>query len=167
MNLKLKRDITSINPPAPNQLEVGELVINSKTGKLYTKLIDGTIVEFISRQVCYMPIPTIVFDDISNFCCAQPDTFSVKVRGLEASNTQYTFNVVELTDNNAVFSTDSVSYNNYTDSGGGKAYNEAIIPVTGTILGSDSITILKFSVLLNNQVITEKTVSICCKNCPN
>ena len=69
MKLYLKRDETSANNPDIGQVDIGELVMNSKTGRLYTKLTDGSLVEFIGQKVCYGPIPDIQFRDISNFCC--------------------------------------------------------------------------------------------------
>lgn len=162
MSLKLKRDETSTNPPAANQLEVGELVMNSKTGKLYTKLSSGIVVEFVGRQVCYAPVPTISFDDVSNFCC-NGDSLSVKIRGLQASNTDYVFDVEELTNNNSTFTISDIGYNNYTENG--QTFGEAIVVVSAEINGTDPITLMKFSVTLDNNYLTEKVVSICCKNC--
>jgi len=162
MNLKLKRDETSINPPAADQLEVGELVMNSKTGKLYSKLSTGVVVEWASRQVCYAPVPVITFDDLTKFCC-YGDTLSVKVNGLEASKTDYTFSIEELTNNGATFATTTPSYNNYTSNG--QTFGEATIPISGNISGPDAISLIKFTLSLNNEPITEKTASICCKNC--
>ena len=43
-NFKIKRDITTSNPPAANQLEIGELVMNATTGIIYSKLTNGLIV---------------------------------------------------------------------------------------------------------------------------
>ena len=162
MSLKLKRDETSTNPPASGQLEVGELVMNSKTGKLYTKLSSGVIVEFVGRQVCYSAVPIIDFDDVSHFCC-YGDTLSVKVNRLEASNTNYVFSVEELTDNGGIFNITTPAYNNYTENG--QTFEEATVPLSGVIIGSDPISIIKFIVSLDNHAVTEKTVSICCKNC--
>jgi hypothetical protein len=162
MSLKLKRDETSTNPPAPNQLEVGELVMNSKTGKLYTKLSNGIVFEFAGRQVCYAPVPIITFDDVTNFCC-NGDSLSIKIKGLQASNTSYVFNIDELTNNSSVFSIADVGYDNYTENG--QTFGEATVVVSVEINGSDPITIFKFSVELDNSYLTEKTISICCKNC--
>ena len=61
MKLLLKRDITEEGFPAQDQIDVGELVINSVTGRLYTKLVDGSVVEFISQKICFDPIPEILF----------------------------------------------------------------------------------------------------------
>lgn len=162
MSLKLKRDESSTNPPAPNQLEIGELVMNSKTGKLYTKLSSGIVVEFAGRQVCYAPVPMIAFDDVSNFCC-NGDSLSVRVKGLQASNTNYTFVITELTNNSSMFTITDVAYNNYTDNG--QAYGEATVLISAEIDGADPISLMKFTVELNNQQLTEKVISICCKNC--
>ena len=61
MKLFLKRDNTTDSHPHPDQLEIGELVMNSVTGKLYTKLIDGSIVEFMSQKVCFDVAPTLEY----------------------------------------------------------------------------------------------------------
>lgn len=162
MSLKLKRDETSTNPPAPNQLMVGELVMNSKTGKLYTKLTSGIVIEFAGRQVCYAPTPVIAFDDVTNFCC-NGDSLSIKVQRLQASNTDYVFSAEELTNNAGIFAITDVGYNNYTLNG--QTFGEATIVVSVDINGTDPITLMKFSVQLDNDYLTEKTISICCKNC--
>jgi len=162
-SLKLKRDETSTNPPASNQLEVGELVMNSKTGILYTKLSNGTVIEFIGRQVCYAPVPAIIFDDVNNFCC-NGDSLSVKVKGLKASTENYVFNITELTNNSSMFSVVyPVSYSSYTENG--QVFNQATVLISGEIDGKDPITLIKFSVELDNEPLAEKTTSICCKNC--
>lgn len=48
----LKRDETTTNHPCPDDLAVGELVLNAITGNLYTKLISGQIVYFPGKAVC-------------------------------------------------------------------------------------------------------------------
>ena len=75
--MKLKRDLTSNAAPAPNQIEVGELAINAKTGILYSKTVDGTIIKWLGSPVCEtsqqttssVPVPQISFSDVSSFCC--------------------------------------------------------------------------------------------------
>ena len=49
--IKLKRDITTENPPSASQVEVGELVMNCTTGVLYTKLVNGSLVKFSSSPL--------------------------------------------------------------------------------------------------------------------
>ena len=41
MKLLFKRDEVGDGQPSPDQVSVGELVMNSVTGRLYTKLIDN------------------------------------------------------------------------------------------------------------------------------
>lgn len=48
----LKRDETTTNHPCPDDLVVGELVLNAITGNLYTKLVSGQIVYFPGKAVC-------------------------------------------------------------------------------------------------------------------
>lgn len=48
----LKRDQTTTNHPCPNDLEVGELVLNAVTGNLYTKLVTGRIIMYKPSSVC-------------------------------------------------------------------------------------------------------------------
>jgi hypothetical protein len=75
--MKLKRDLTSTAAPATNQIEVGELAINAKTGVLYSKMTDGTVIKFVGTAVCDsehnnscpVPVPEISFSDVTNFCC--------------------------------------------------------------------------------------------------
>ena len=108
MKLYLTRDEESVNSPDVGQVDVGELVINSKTGKLYTKLTDGSLVEFIGQKVCYGPIPDIQFRDISNFCCFG-DTMYVELQYLQPSPKTYTYQIDELTSNNQSVVTESMS----------------------------------------------------------
>ena len=62
MKLLLKRDDQTESAPHADQLDVGELAINTSTGKLYSKLTNGSVVEWISQKVCFEPVPVIVFD---------------------------------------------------------------------------------------------------------
>lgn len=48
----LKRDQTTTNHPCPNDLAVGEIVLNAVTGNLYTKLVTGRIVMYKPSPVC-------------------------------------------------------------------------------------------------------------------
>lgn len=48
----LKRDQTTTNHPCPNDLAIGELVLNAITGNLYTKLVTGRIVMYKPSSVC-------------------------------------------------------------------------------------------------------------------
>lgn len=171
MKLKLRRDEETNSAPASDQLEVGELVINSVTGKLYTKLVNGNVVEFDSRQVCFAAIPNISFDDITNFCC-YGDTLNVRVRELEPEPKDYSFEILELTSNQSTITLPQViNYTTYTGivSGGTQPteLRQTVIPINVAISGNAPISILKFSVLSDNELIAERTISLSCKNCAN
>ncbi len=171
MKLKLRRDEETNSAPSANQLEVGELVVNSVTGKLYTKLVSGNVVEFDSRQVCFAAIPNISFDDISNFCC-YGDTLNVRVQELEVEPKDYSFEVIELTANqSSITLPGTINYTTYTGivSGGTQPteLRQTIIPINVAISGNAPISILKFSVLSDNETLTERTIAISCKNCAN
>lgn len=87
--MKLKRDLLSTNAPSSDQIEVGELAINAKTGVLYSKMVDGTVIKFIGTAVCDnvnnnsspVPVPDITFSDVTNFCCGG-DSLTVYVSNL-------------------------------------------------------------------------------------
>lgn len=171
MKLKLRRDEETSSSPAASQLEVGELVINSVTGKLYTKLVNGSVVEFDGRPVCFSAIPNIIFDDITNFCC-YGDTLNVKVQELEPEPKDYSFEVIELTSNQSTITLpENIYYTSYTGmiAGGSQPteLRQTIIPINVAISGNAPISILKFSVLSDNTVLTERTISLSCKNCAN
>lgn len=57
----IKRDDQTESAPHADQLDVGELAINTSTGKLYSKLTNGSVVEWISQKVCFEPVPVIGF----------------------------------------------------------------------------------------------------------
>lgn len=103
--MKLKRDILSNNAPASDQIEVGELVINAKTGILYSKLVDGTVIKFLGSPVCVdsndltipVPVPEITFSDVTNFCCGG-DSLTVYVSNLLV-NHRYLCSVTDLIEN--------------------------------------------------------------------
>jgi hypothetical protein len=48
----LKRDQTTTNHPCPDDLAIGEIVLNAVTGNLYTKLVTGRIVMYKPSPVC-------------------------------------------------------------------------------------------------------------------
>lgn len=95
--LKIKRDITTTNPPGTGQLEVGELAFNAITGKLYTKLQNNIIIEFIGRPICFSRTPIITVPDTTNFCC-YGDVLSVTVRDLLPDRyNDYIFSLEDIT----------------------------------------------------------------------
>lgn len=171
MKLKFKRDETTNGIPDFAQVDVGELVMNSVTGKLYTKLTDGSLVEFNSQKVCYGPIPTISYSAVNNFCCFG-DLVTVTVRDLLPEPKIYSFDFTELTNNNSQVIVNSPSYSNYTLSGtqgipSGQivSLREATIPINVSINGTNNISIFKLGVVSNNITVTEKTIAISCKTC--
>lgn len=103
--MKLKRDVSSNNAPASNQIEVGELVINTNTGILYSKRTDGTVIKFLGTAVCSnnndenipVPVPEISFSDVTNFCCGG-DSLTVYVSNLLV-NHRYSCTLTDLIEN--------------------------------------------------------------------
>lgn len=95
----LKRDQTTTNHPCPNDLAVGELVLNAVTGNLYTKLVTGRIVMYKPSSVCDLSQVSMDYSaslPISETC---EDICSVSGHGISftsrARNT-LRFNPVEL-----------------------------------------------------------------------
>jgi hypothetical protein len=157
--VKLKRDITTSNPPATDQVEIGELVLNATTGILYTKLTNGKIVKFVSSSVSSTEssVPLIAFGDVSSFCCTG-DTLNISITNLIVGE-EYTYQLTDL-NNNGV---------NFIDGATGD-----ILPTTSasrniskllTISGSQGVTLIKFSVKQSNVSVSENIVSICCGDC--
>lgn len=173
MKLLLKRDDFGESHPHPDQLEIGELVMNSVTGKLYTKLIDGSIVEWFSQKVCFDPVPDLQFyydngliiDSINTFCCAG-DIIVAKVRSLKIEPKEYSFEFTELTTNtstgNIILS--PTQYSNYTETQSGQTVSlrEAVIPINLSITNSNNISIFKFAVLSGGRKILEKLLTVKC-----
>lgn len=170
---KIKRDTTTVNAPHPDQLEIGELALNAVTGKLYTKLINGKIIEFSGQLICAERLPAISFSDVSSFCCFG-DLLTVSITDLKAEPANYQFEVEDISNNSIDYSISSPIYTTYI------VYPEtavvetaqtpinlrkAVVPISLTINGTKSISVIKFKVLLDNNVITERTVSISCRNC--
>lgn len=162
MQLLLKRDIEGEGFPAPDQISVGELTMNSVTGKLYTKLVDGSIVEFVSQKICFDPIPEILFFYennpisppnylINNFCCAG-GLFTIIVDKLKPAPMDYNFNLVELTNNTLLqnISLSPPSYTTYTTTENDETiiYRKATIPASISITEANynNISLFQFSV---------------------
>jgi hypothetical protein len=174
MKLKLKRDETSSSHPDVSQVDVGELIMNSVTGKLYTKLVDGTIIEFVGQKICYGSLPNITFDNSSNFCC-YGDILSVHIDNLLPHPKNYTFEFEELTGDLSTISVRDPVYTPYSISNTesippGQVVNlrQCDIPIKININGSNSqenINIFKFSIYSDNIKITEKILPITCSVC--
>lgn len=170
----LKRDITSTNAPHPDQLEVGELLLNAITGKLYTKLYGSNqVVEFASQTICYQKTPVISFGDVSKFCCLG-DLLTVTVKDLKNSPVNYVFEIEDLSNNSVSSLISDPIYSSYTIFADTTSVNEtpasivlrqAIVPISLSINGTKPITILKFKVLTDNTPVAERTISISCRTC--
>ena len=171
MKLLLLRDEETTSNPAPEQVAVGELVMNSVTGKLYTKLTDGTLVEFVSQKVCYAPIPEISFSNTNNICCYGTIIYA-NIRNLQPEPKTYSFNFEELTGNSNSGSVSEPSYTSYSisgtegiPSGQSVVLREAVVPITIDINNPDNINIFKFSISSDNTLLTEKILPLSCNIC--
>jgi hypothetical protein len=167
----LKRDDTSVNAPAPEQVAVGELVLNSKTGKLYTKLVSGDMIEYIGSKVCFSTIPTVKFyyedkntgDIINNFCCAGGMLF-IEIEKLKTEPADYSFSIVELTNNttpnNIIINT--AEYSVYTENS--KTYRKAILPISISVNPDayKNISIFKFNIFIDSNKLSEHLITIQC-----
>jgi hypothetical protein len=181
MKLLLKRDESGNGFPSVDQVLVGELVINSVTGRLYTKLTDGSIVEWIAQKICFDPTPEIVLnyentivgnDIVENFCCLG-GILEFEVSKLKLDPYQYSFELVELTTNSLPtdINVQSVKYSEYTIPKPGTTTNETIsvrkgvVPVNLSISNNQqNISIFKFIVssITDSKKLIEKIITIKC-----
>tara|TARA_B100000497_G_C7455682_1_gene282055 strand:- start:130 stop:687 length:558 start_codon:yes stop_codon:yes gene_type:complete len=179
MKILIKRDITGTSQPAPDQIDVGELVLNAVTGKLYTKLTNGNIMSWSSDNICFESAPTLsinhqgnaVEDTIPDLCCIG-DAITFQVAGLRPSPALYTFVLEELTTNSANIEASTPTFENYTESQTvGDAtvdvdLRKATIPMNIDIDVVDSvnkISIFKFIVTYEGNKILEKLLTAVCK----
>lgn len=183
MRLLLKRDETGSSHPSPDQLEVGELVINSVTGKLYSKLKDGTVVEWGSQKICFDPTPdintyyenTISSNDIVNEFCCLGGILELEVLKLRDEPEEYSFEFVELTTNSNPedIEVQPPQYSKYTIPKPNTTTNEtitvrkAIVPINLSIVNKQQeVSIFKFTVLSvtqKNKKLIEKIITVKCK----
>jgi hypothetical protein len=171
--MKIKRDISSTAAPSAEQLEVGELAINAKTGILYTKLVDGSVVKYLGSPVgassanpgVYSPTPVITFSDTTSFCC-NGTSLIVTVNNLLVDSI-YSYSIVDLTGNSTVsFSQTSAQLFPLNSSQRSAVLNISI----GT---SQPNATLKFSIYeivtvgssTTSIIRSEKLLPICCQNC--
>jgi hypothetical protein len=172
--------------PAPDQVDIGELVINTITGKLYTKLDSGAVVEFISQKICFDPAPNISFfyesrvvaaPDylIDNFCCAG-GLLTVVISKLKPEPATYGFNLIELTNNtaNENISIGEPAYVVYSETENGTTvpYRKATIPITLSFnsLNYNNISLFQFKLTDSlNKVVrgSERIVTIRCLESTN
>ncbi len=177
---QFRRDVSTSNIPSKDQIEIGEIVINAVTGRLYTVTVNpptieggsptkGEVIEFVGSLVCQTTttVPDILFSDTTGFCCLG-DTLGVEVSGLQ-ENTNYTFSMSELTENSSSIDIASANYKNYTGSINGTDINylkSAILPISiNTSDNKSAVSIFEFNVLSDNDLITSKVVSVKCKDC--
>lgn len=183
--LLFKRDETGLGHPAPEQLSVGEIVINSVTGKLYTKLVDGSVIEFIGQKICFDPLPEIYTyyenalisnDIVSDFCCAGA-LLEFEVKKLKPEPTAYSFRLTELTNNANPqdIAIQAAQFSVYEETIPPVApsttptvitYRKAIVPVNLAIsLNTTGISLFKFAILsdLNRPPLIEKIITIRCQ----
>jgi len=172
--MKIKRDITSETAPAPAQLEVGELAINAKTGILYSKLVDGTVVKWLAAPVCdtesgatsAVPVPEISFSDTNNFCC-NGDGLTIYVSNLLVNN-RYSCTVTDLVEN----STSTVSPSSLDLTPTNKSDRSVVFNININ-RNTQSVALFKVSVYQivrinnvdTNMLRSEKIIHIYCKNC--
>lgn len=169
--LILKRDEESTGHPAPEQLEVGELLFNALTGKLYSKVKNGDVIEFIGQKVCFTTLPTVQFyyenentgDLIDNFCCSG-GLLSIIVDKLRPDPSNYTFSVVELTNNTTTdrIVLDDPEFTVYTQNS--VTYKKATIPTTISVNPSayNNISLFKLNIFLDSVKIFELIFTIQC-----
>lgn len=176
MRILLKRDTQGESFPHPDQLEVGELVINAVTGKLYTKKVNGTIIEFIGQNICFEPNPEIYLEykqmrvngEIKELCCSG-DSLIYIVRNLKLPPKEYSFKLVELTNNDSEIIIASPDYTEYQETvlEDQKEVNvtlrQALIPIDIIINKTENISIFKFVVSSDGSVLSEDLISIGCE----
>lgn len=170
--MKLKRDISTQSAPAPEQIEVGELLYNANTGILYGKRNDGNVIKWLGIDVCDTvtdiggyPVPVVSFSDTSVFCCGGA-ALTVEVNNLLV-DTRYKIAVSELSSNTNVdiseFNTELLPLNT----------SQRSIILNITIPQNNPTAILKFSIFqvstINNIDIdlikSEKLLVLSCTDC--
>jgi hypothetical protein len=175
MPIRHRRETKTLKAPSLDQIDIGEIVVNTKTGKLYivsaayneeTNAVEKqSVIEFSGKVVCQtQTVPDIEFDDVSDFCCFG-DTLSVSVSGLDRI-TDYDFVMQELTANGSTVTVESPHYTNYTGSDNSSLLRSAIIPVNINVNKDVSaVSVFKFGIEVENDILTEKVLSIRCKDC--
>jgi len=165
MSYFLQRDITTNNAPADNQIGIGELKINAKTGILYTKRADGKIVRFLSIPIddnspgndLLRFVPVIRFSDTTDFCC-NGDTITITVDNLLVGN-QYTYQITDMIVNSTTYF--SVLNGSMTPIDSSRRQISVNISVSSVQYNA----LIKFSVLKDGVILSENIKSLCCANC--
>lgn len=172
--MKMKRDLTSSSAPAPEQLEVGEIAINAKTGILYSKRTDGRIIKWLGVPVCEsetdytspVPVPDITFSDVSTFCCGG-DSLTVYVSNLLVDH-RYTCSVVDLMENSASTITPPLlSLLPVNKSDRSVIFNININQTLqkNALLKASVYEIVKINGQDVSMIRSEKIINVCCNNC--
>ena len=183
--LLFKRDETGLGHPSPEQLSIGEIVINSVTGKLYTKLVDGSVIEFIGQKICFDPLPEIltyyenalITNDIVNSFCCTGALLEFEVKKLKLEPSPYSFRLTELTGNAAPqdITIQDAKFSTYTESipavppsttPTSITYRKAIVPINLAItLNTQGISLFKFAVIGDpgRPPLIEKIITIRCQ----
>jgi hypothetical protein len=165
MSFFFKRDITTNNAPLDDQVEVGELVLNAKTGIMYSKRTDGKIIKFMSVSIddtspasdMQKFVPIIKFSDVSGFCC-NGDSIIVTVDNLLVG-TAYTYLVTDM----VAGSTTYFSVTSGIMSPISSSRREVSINISVSSIQNNAL--LKFSVLKDGIVLSENILPICCTTC--
>ena len=172
MKYILKRETATNNPPAADQLDIGELAINAKTGILYSKREDGKVIKFMSVAIddCNPGndvnsfAPVISHEDVSTFCC-NGDVLTITVNNLLASNA-YAFRITDTIDNSLVyFDFLSTSFSLVEGTLFPEDSSTRTVSISTYIFESQKNALLKFSVLKNSVVIAETMIPIACADC--
>jgi hypothetical protein len=172
--MKIKRDILSESAPAADQLEVGELAINAKTGILYSKLVDGTIIKWLGAPVCEtdistlcpVPVPEITFSDVSNFCCGG-DSLTVYVSNLLVGH-RYFCTISDLIEDSTATSSPAAPTllpNNKSDRSATFNINIDKELQSLSMFKVSVYEIVTVNTTDTNMLRSEKLVNICCRNC--
>lgn len=165
MSYFFKRDISSNNAPADDQISVGEFVFNAKTGILYGKRIDGKIIKFLSVPIDDKSpgvdlarfVPIIRFSDATGFCC-NGDTLTVTINNLLVGN-QYTYTVTDTIVNSLTYISSTAGVLSPTDS----SRREVSLNIGISSLQNNAL--IKFSVYKDGVVLSENILPICCSSC--
>ena len=179
MPIRHRRDVTTVKAPAKDEIQVGEIVLNAKTGKMYivqasydeTKkaVVKQSVIEFTGKVVCGNEdaVPDIGFSDVSEFCC-YGDTLLVEVSGLDRV-TNYEHNMVELTANNAEITIENSKDKLYIigeNTPNEEQLKSITIPININVNKETSaVSVFKFSTEVDNAILTEKVISIKCNDC--
>ena len=172
--MKIKRDITSESAPAANQLEVGEIAINARTGILYSKLVDGTVIKWLGAPVCEsensticpVPVPEISFSDISNFCCGG-DSLTLYFSNLLVVHRYFCTITDLIEDSTAVVSPEEPPLlpNNKSDRSATFNINIDKELQSISMFKVSVYEIVRVNNIDTNMLRSEKLINICCRNC--